>query len=295
MMQLPGGINTDGYLKRSFCFKPVTGLLELTLSECAMRALRQPGLTHPQQVTNVLCETLETLADEPVSKKRVKALCVGDRQFLMRRLAIHIEDAVVWLTTHCGDCDESFDVSLRYSELPVKPAGEKFPETMIEIEQSKFKVRVPNGSDQECIAAIDNEAEATHVLLERLTSPVSTGKYRNSKALDVANINKDQIAFIESTVEQMAPEVATEVLATCPHCAIENRVPVSPYACMEQAQTQMGRQLYAEIHTLASNYHWSEHEILAMPRDRRHMYLGLIDHGRHMNSNNNIYGSTNQP
>jgi len=289
MVQLPGGISTDGRLKRSFRFKPVTGLLELTLSECAMRALRQPGLTHPEQVTTVLCDTLEMLADKPVSKKCVQALCVGDRQFLMRRLAIHIDDALVWLAAHCGDCGESFDVSLRYSELPVKFAGERFPETMIEIDQGKFKVRVPNGLDQECIAAIDDEAEATHVLLKRLTSEVNKGKNRSGNELDLSNINKDQIEFIEGVVEQMAPEIAMEVLATCPHCDIDNRVPVSPYSCMEQS----GRQLYSEVHTLASNYHWSEHEILTMPRDRRHMYLGLIDHGHNMNSNNNIYGSTN--
>lgn len=288
MVQLPGGISIDGSLKRSFRFKPVTGLLELTLSECVMRASRQPGLTHPEQVTTVLCETLEMLADEPVSTKQVKALCVGDRQFLMRRLAIHIDDALVWLSAHCGACGESFDVSLRYSELPVKPAGAKFPETIVEIDQGKFKVRVPNGLDQEFIAAIDNDAEATHVLLKRLTSLVNKGKNHSGKEIDVSSINKEQIGFIEEVVEQMAPEIATEVLATCPHCDIDNRVPVSPYSCMEQAQAQMGRQLYSEVHTLASSYHWSEREILNMPRDRRHMYLGLIDHGHNMNSNNNI-------
>jgi hypothetical protein len=288
MMQLPGGISTGGSLKRSFSFKLVTGLLELALSECAMRAARQPALTHPEQVTDVLCETLEMLADEPVSRSRVKELCVGDRQFLMRHLAIHIDDALVWLAAKCGACGESFDVSLRYSELPVKHAGTKFPETVIKIDQGKFKVRVPNGLDQEYIAAIDDDVEATHVLLQRLTSSVGKGKNRcnsdSDNAIELSSINKDQIALIEETVEQMAPEIATEVLATCPHCDIGNRVPVSPYACMEQT----GGHLFSEVHTLASSYHWSEREILAMPRDRRHMYLGLIDHGHNMNSNNNI-------
>ncbi len=285
-MQLPGGISITGSMKRSFRFKPVTGLLELALNECAQRASRQPTLTHSEQVTDVLYEALEMLADEAITRDRIKQLCVGDRQFLMRRLAIHIDDALVWLTAKCGACGESFDLSLRYSELPVKPAGIKFPETVIKIGRGKFRVRVPNGLDQEFIAAIDNDAEATNVLLNRIISLVSKTSKRTDEAIkiDIDSINKDQMAHIEEVVEQMAPEVATEVLATCPHCNTGNRVPVSPYSCMEQTSNN----LYLEIHALASNYHWSEQEILAMPRDRRYMYLGLIDRGHNMNSNNNI-------
>ena len=286
MMQLPGGISNDGCLKRSFCFKPVTGQLELALKECATQASHHTALTHSEQVTNVLCEALEMLADEAVNRTRIKELCVGDRQFLMRRLAIHIDDALVWLATKCGACGESFDVSLRYSELPVKPAGAQFPTTVIKLDQGQFNVRVPNGLDQEFIAAIDNDDEATSVLLSRIISLAGKASNQTDETveIDIAGINKNQLALIEEVVELMAPEVATEVLATCPHCNTGNRVPVSPYSCMEQT----GNNLYLEIHALAFNYHWSEHEILAMPRDRRHVYLGLIDRGHKLNSNNNI-------
>ncbi len=286
MMQLPGGISIDGCLKRSFCFKPVTGLLELALNECAMQTSRHTALTHSELVTNVLCEALEMLADETVTRSRVKGLCVGDRQFLMRRLAIHIDDALVWLAAKCGACNESFDVSLRYSELPVKPAGAQFPTTVIKIDQGQFNVRVPNGQDQEFIAAIADDVEATKVLLSRIISLADKANNQtvDTVEIDIADINKDQMALIEEVVELMAPEVATEVLATCPHCNTGNRVPVSPYSCMEQT----GNNIYSEIHTLASNYNWSEREILAMPRDRRHVYLGLIDRGHNLNSNNNI-------
>ncbi|MDH5552786.1 MAG: hypothetical protein OEX82_05580, partial [Nitrosomonas sp.] len=170
MIQLPGGIKTDGCLKRDFTFKPVTGLLERELSECAVRAASQPGLTHAEHVTDILYEALEVLAGEAVTKERVKALSVGDRQFLMRNLAIHIDDAIVWLAAKCGECKESFDVSLRYSELPVKLAGNQFPEACIETNIGQLKVRVPNGLDQEVLAAINSDSEAMHVLLTRLVS-----------------------------------------------------------------------------------------------------------------------------
>jgi len=36
------------------------------------------------------------------------------------------------------------------------------------------------------------------------------------------------------------------------------------------------QELYKEIHTLASRYHWSEKEILSMPTQKRKTYLKLI-------------------
>lgn len=251
MIQLPGGIKIENCLKRDFSFKPVTGLLELELSESVVRALHHPDLTHSENVTNILCEALEMLAGETVTKERVKALCVGDRQFLMRHLAIHIDDALVWLAAKCGECGESFDVSLRYSELPVKPAGEKFPETYVETNIGQLKVRVPNGKDQEILAVINNDSEAMHVLLKRLVSQACKNSSEVDSTIDFDRLSEAQIALIEETVEQMAPEVATEVLAECPNCSVDNRVPVNPYSCMERS----GDELFFEIHALASCYH----------------------------------------
>jgi len=34
--------------------------------------------------------------------------------------------------------------------------------------------------------------------------------------------------------------------------------------------------LYEEIHVMALHYHWSEAQILALPRNRRQRYLALI-------------------
>jgi hypothetical protein len=41
-------------------------------------------------------------------------------------------------------------------------------------------------------------------------------------------------------------------------------------------------ELYDEVHTLAWHYHWSEAEILALPRVRRQLYLSRVDRARGM-------------
>ena len=53
---------------------------------------------------------------------------------------------------------------------------------------------------------------------------------------------------------------------------------IAPYGAL--ARTPAG--LLAEVHRLAWHYHWSEAEILALPRHRRQQYLRLIDAARGM-------------
>ena len=46
--------------------------------------------------------------------------------------------------------------------------------------------------------------------------------------------------------------------------------------------TRSPASLLADVHRLAWHYHWSEAEILALPRGRRAHYLALIDAARGM-------------
>jgi hypothetical protein len=269
-VELPGGIRIDGALKRSFRFKPVTGSLEIVLCESANAAGNQPAC-----ITAVLNQALAELGEAAVSVARVRDLSVGDRQFLISQLAAHIGDQDLWLTAECGKCQELFDVPLRYADLPVKPAGEDFPETTVETGQGSLRVRVPTGADQEAIATVDDETDALHILLQRLLSPVEP-----SQALDVKQLSEIDITAIEARVEAMAPEIASRLQTRCPSCEAENQLPFSPYAALQRPASD----LYVEIHRLANTYHWSETDILGLPRARRQIYLQLIDQSRGMQS-----------
>jgi hypothetical protein len=270
ILELPGGIRIDGVLKRSFRFKPVTGSLEIVLCESASQAGSLSA-----RITAVLSEALAELGDAAVSVPRLRSLSVGDRQFLMVRLAAHIDDPPLWLTAECRECRELFDVALRYSEFPIKPAGREFPETTLTTDHGTLRVRVPTGADQEAIAAVDDESEALQILLQRLISPV-----KPPQTLDVKQLSENDIAAIEARVEAMAPEIASRLQTHCPSCEAENQVPVSPYEFMQRPVGD----LYTEIHRLANTYHWSESDILGLPRARRQMYLQLIDQSRGMQS-----------
>lgn len=247
-MLLPGGIVRDGERRRSFEFRPVDGALEAALAEAAAAS------SMPKAVTSVLAAALAELGGEPVGEETVRNLPVGDRQFLVRQLSVHLGHDPVWLTAVCRACGESFDFEVRQADLPVKEAGESFPYA----EAGGLRLRVPTGADQEAIAGLSDE-RAVKVLFER------------------CRIEGDgDPKAAEAALEEASPEVALAALVACPDCGASNEVAVDPYLGLPAHSEE----LFAEVHRLASSYHWSEAEILALPRARRQLYLKLIDRSR---------------
>ncbi|MEL6773711.1 MAG: hypothetical protein AAFP23_03050 [Pseudomonadota bacterium] len=261
-MQLIGGVMVDGALRRDVTLAPVDGRAEVDLSDLA-----ESPLSEPERVTRFLETTLATvggLTPDPA------ALSVGDRQHLVRLIGAELAGDTRWLTSRCGECGEGFDFRVTLSALPVKPAGEGYPDVPVTLRGRPYRLRVPTGADQAAIAAIEDEEAALAALIDRLLS--------GQDAPPAADLTAAEIARIEAALEDAAPEVATEVLATCHACGAENRVGVDPYMALGEA----GDGILAEVHVLARRYHWSEAEILSLPRRRRAAYLALIDRERGM-------------
>ncbi|MFY0568253.1 hypothetical protein ACN28E_31080 [Archangium lansingense] len=259
-MLLPGGLFRDGALRRHFRFKPVSGELELAIAESA-----QAGGPLPHRVSLVLGVALEQVGGEPGSPEVAAELCVADRQFLMQRLAILLGMERSWRTVACQGCGRHFDFPLDLLELPVKPAVEGFPFAQVETRVGRLRVRVPNGADQASLDAGLPEARAVLALLARCIEEGPAGA-----ALE--ELTGEDVARIEEALEWVSPAVVTRLRASCPECGAAQEVAVNPYLCLGASPP-----LLEEVHTLASTYHWSEWEILALPRSRRRRYLDLID------------------
>ncbi|CCQ90426.1 conserved hypothetical protein [Nitrospina gracilis 3/211] len=265
-MVLPGGVWNGGDLDRGFRFHEVTGALELGFEEAV-----QQERSVPARVTRALAVALESVGGCDADELSVRELSVADRQFLMRHLACHLHSEREWHSALCPSCKAVFDVRLRPSELPIKPPGEGYPFVTVPTRFGQLRFRVPTGADQECIAGLEDETRAVPVLLQRLLVDYQD----NPTALEFSG---EDVAAIESAIESVAPELVVWVPTECPECKTEMRVEIDPYACL-----QSGRQgLLREVHRLASAYHWSERDIMEMPRDRRRRYLALVEEARGM-------------
>ena len=291
-MNLPGGlhIEIDGQptLVRDFSFRPITGALEMQLQDL-LHECSANNAAHPVWISRFLTLVLARLAmqkmapDEEKSLLLVRELCVADRHFLLLQWRLFVAGGsdYEWLGAHCPACAARYDFPLEWAQLPVKPAGEHFPQISFLLNDSSInngeaiQVRVPRGSDQEFIAQLhtqvhtQNETDLRTQLLQRLI--VADNPRTLIQALD-----EDDIARIETALEQAAPELAQQLQLACPECGEQHQVQLDWYRGIHKPVDE----LLDQIHRLAANYHWSEQDILALPKQRRTAYLRRLDRDR---------------
>jgi hypothetical protein len=263
-MQLPGGLLENGERRRDWAFRPLSGALELALAEVGEAARNTP-----QAVTRALALALDRLAGEAATPQRVAALCVGDRQFLMRQLERHLGGEGGWFQAECGQCGANFDFRLDYADLPVQEAGAGYPQAQVDLDGRQWRFRLPTGADQEILAQLP-EAEARHWLLRRLAAAPET----------MPEAGPLLLAAAEAALEAVAPGIVVKVATTCPECGGGNQVELDPYRVLSRRSDS----LLQEVHQIAMHYHWREADILDLPRARRQRYLQMIDHARGMAS-----------
>jgi hypothetical protein len=127
--------------------------------------------------------------------------------------------------------------------------------------------RLPTGADLEEVARIADENLRPWLLRRLALEPEQLGE-----------IDEALWAEADAALEAVAPGVINQVQAECPECGASNSVDLDPYRVLARRSDDLLRQ----VHRIATHYHWSEAEILAMPRMRRQRYLDLIDRARGM-------------
>lgn len=259
-MQLPGGLVENGARRRDWAFRPVSGALELALAEAGEQAA-----STPEAVTRALTLALGRLAGEAATPPRVAGLCVGDRQFLMRELDRHLGHQGGWFQAECRQCGARFDFRIDYADLPVQEAGEGYPQAQVDMAGRQLRFRLPTGADQEILAGLP-EAEAPRWLLRQLAeAPEALG-----------SPGQDLIAAADAALDAVAPGIVLRVQTACPECGGGNEVELDPYRALARGSDSLLR----EVHQIAAHYHWSEADILGLPRARRQRYLQMIDRAR---------------
>ena len=179
-MNLPGGlyIEIDGEIQRArdFSFRPITGALEMQLQDL-LQDCSAHDEAHPVWISRLLTAILARLAtqtitaDDEKSLTLVRELCVADRHYVLLqwRLMLAGGSDYEWLSAHCPACTARYDFPLEWAQLPVKPAGEHFPQISFLLDDASInngtaiQVRVPRGSDQEFIAQFHVQDAAVEI------------------------------------------------------------------------------------------------------------------------------------
>ena len=229
-----------------------------------------PATTPPARLVTGVLAKCGGLPEEEAAR-----LTVGQREALLLQLRSLTFGDRMSCVLRCprAECGERMDLDLRASELildsPQKAAGIH----EVAVDDWLVKFRVPDGADQEAVArmAYGDEQRAVEILLSRCVQSVERDG-RRASGIPAAIADR-----ISETMAEIDPQAEIALDARCPACGQAFRTILDTASFFFTEIATRARALLGEVHLLASAYHWSEAEILAMPEPRRRRYLDLAD------------------
>jgi hypothetical protein len=281
---LPGGYRDDkGVLHREAELAQLSGREEEMLAG-------MPEVATPSLVTRILSRCVRRIGSiRPVTEQMARSLLIADRQYLLLKLRELTFGSRVEGTLSCPwpQCGTRVDVDFSIADVPVKPLAavaaicrvELSPEAVEDAAgtpQQSLSFRLPNGEDQEILAPAlaRNPAEALTHLLERCLTGMETG---GEDVHDrVARLSSRARQEIERAMEECAPHVELEMALVCPECGREFTAPFDLQDFFFGELRTSRDLLYRQVHYLAYHYHWSEREIMKMPREKRLAYIEVL-------------------
>jgi hypothetical protein len=270
VLTLPRGLVGDTH-RATAELRPVTGWEEERLAS-------RSDAPVAETVTELLARSIYSLGGLPATLDDVRALSIGDREALLLHLRRETLGPRIDCVATCpaADCRERLDLTLSVDELLVERGAESaaswYDETFSFPSSVRVVFRVPNGADQEAAAAaagIDAAAGAA-LLLERCVKSTSNA---DGQPAEVGDELADAIA---ARMAELDPQAEITLLFDCAACGRSIVLLFDTGSFFLAEMEASAGQLPSEVHAIAWHYHWSEREILDLPRDKRRRYLELI-------------------
>jgi hypothetical protein len=136
--------------------------------------------------------------------------------------------------------------------------------------------RLPTGADQELVSPrlAENESLALTELFARCIQSIGAVAIESPAQLE--GLSSMARMEIELEMLRVAPRIELNMDVICPECT---RVFTAPFDLQDFFFGEMRTSrdlLYREVHYLAYHYHWSEKEIMEMPKDARRNYIEIL-------------------
>lgn len=231
-----------------------------------------------ERATALLARCL--LADDAPALAR--ELPVGAREALLlhvRRLTLGPRlDAV----HDCSACGAALDVPLDLAALldaapPAAPAPAAARERSFAADGRalRLRYRLPTGADHEAAAraALADPRAGEALLVARAALAVHA---EDGAPLPRAEWPPQVAEALADAVAEDDPLVEVRLDVACPACGAAGEALLDPTDFILAELAPDRERLDREVHALALHYHWSERDILALPRRRRRRYLDLL-------------------
>jgi len=196
-----------------------------------------------------------TLADWPLGQR--------NRALINLHCACFSSRLQAWAT--CNRCGEKMEFDLDAAALlGEKPGEDSRGEVTIKVKGYSF--RVPTSRDLAQAAGHGDARAAALCLLERC-------RLDGGEAPAWSDVDLDEVGEAMADADPLAE---THVLLRCPGCASEWDETLDVTAFLWAEIGVRVKRLLWEIHTLASAYGWTQHEILSLSEARRCAYIEMV-------------------
>lgn len=210
----------------------------------------------PLVVTRLLASCLNGRDDE------LWSLPVQTRILLLLGISELSVVAPVEVHLACG-CGATAVVELSASELAEFAASRRRDALVAELGGERVRVRLPTGRDQLHWAQLATRDPSAREVLATL---VVEGE-----------LTDELVVAVDRVLGDADPLVELEVSSTCPACDVPLARPVDLERIALTRLRHARAGLLAQVHTLASTYHWTEATIATLPAWRRAEYASLVE------------------
>lgn len=220
----------------------------------------------PVAVAALLARCLRDAQGAPVDVDLVSTLDVGEQTAWLLRLVAPVVERLDAMA-RCSSCTRAIEIELAIDDVLRMAAGVE-RDIALDVRGHTLRVRRPTGADlvgwanRGFAEAVDTRrAMAAELLMDTPPCPLGDA----------------ELDALDRLLSEQDPLVRFTVASECPHCGTttEHEVDLAALAMERLAGSQVA--LVEAIHALASVYHWSEAEVLAIPAWRRSRYLSMID------------------
>lgn len=139
---------------------------------------------------------------------------------------------------------------------------------------AEVSMRLPTGDDQRRWLATAPEDLDPRSLAARLVVAID-----GQAAADDWKPPAEWLPAMSAELERHDRLMDPQLQATCPSCGADVGVTFDVETTLLDLLAGIQRRLLEQIHCLASAYHWSEAEIIALPPHRRRYYLARLEDG----------------
>ena len=173
------------------------------------------------------------------------------------------------LPLKCSGCGEDLELELTLDEIAaIQNEADQVEVVSVDLSGRRLDFQKLSGRDQESIgeAVFSDKLEAATEIIGRLAVDADA----------VERLSARDIEITESAMEKADPLVNFNCRIDCAECGQSNDHEIDLFETALDMLRHAQLRLVLSVHSLASQYHWSEQEIFSVPEWRRQQYLNLI-------------------